>query len=73
MVSTATKIDERNLVTLLLAYALLDLFDQHQFDSSYFRFEITIAMVNMAMVGYFLPNLWSSAMSSNPTQTIDQR
>jgi hypothetical protein len=34
-----------------LAYILIDLFDNYQFDGFYFRLKIAITMVNMAMAG----------------------
>jgi hypothetical protein len=47
-ISTTTKIDSKNLVTsLYLAYVLIDLF---------YHLKIAFAMVNMAMVGHFVPN-----------------
>jgi hypothetical protein len=48
-----------------LAYILLDLFDRYKADSLYFRLESAIAMVNLAMVGCFLPNLRKKLQDDN--------
>jgi hypothetical protein len=66
-ISTATKIDKKINKYHYLAYVLLDLFDRYQLDSLYFRLEIAISMVNMAMVGYFLPNLRNEATRRQST------